>query len=169
MGYVVFRGGLETVTYLPVVISWLLLVWLTTAQAQGGFLDAAGYQAMGAMMRELGATGFAVSQIVFPLGALMFYYLLYQARLIPRWLSGWGLIMAIPYLAAGLLVVVQLLDDTSTTHSLLVMPLGLQELVMAVWLIVKGFSPTAIASTPATDAAAVGAAPREAVGAGGMR
>ena len=32
----------------------------------------------------------------------MFYYVLYQSKLVPRWISGWGLIAAILYLAVGL-------------------------------------------------------------------
>jgi hypothetical protein len=83
---------------------------------------------------------------VFPLGALIFYYLLYQSKLIPRWLSGWGLIGAILYWAASLLVMFALISPFSTIHVVLQAPLGVQEIVLAVWLIVKGFNPSAIAS-----------------------
>ncbi len=142
LGYVVFRGALETVTYIPLVLSWLLLVWLGGQQAQGGALDAASYQAMGSLVREMGTTGFAISQIVFPLGALMLYYVLYRWRLIPRWISGWGLVGCIPYLAAGFLVIFGVIDTSMTVDQVLVLPLGVQEMVMAVWLIAKGFSPS---------------------------
>ena len=36
LGYVVFRGGIETVTYLAIVTSWLLLVPLGQMYAQAG-------------------------------------------------------------------------------------------------------------------------------------
>jgi hypothetical protein len=44
-------------------------------------------------------------------------------------------------LAAAFLVVFGVLEHFSTVDALLRIPLGLQEMVMAVWLIVKGFNP----------------------------
>jgi hypothetical protein len=81
--------------------------------------------------------------IVFPIGALMIYYLLYRSKLIPRWLSAWGFLGAIPYFASFLL------GFFGFELGSLVLPLFLQELVMGVWLIVKGFNPSAIVSEPA--------------------
>ena len=86
--------------------------------------------------------------IIFCLGALMFYAVLYQSRLVPRWLSVGGLAAVIPYLAAEFLALFALLDPLSATASLLFVPMAVQEMVLAVWLIVKGFSPAAIASVP---------------------
>ena len=70
----------------------------------------------------------------------MLYYVLYQSKLLPRWLAGWGFVGAILYLTAGVLAVF------ATDFSIFMLPLGLQEMVMAVWLIVKGFNPSAIDS-----------------------
>ena len=84
--------------------------------------------------------------IVFGLGALMLYSLLYQARLIPRWISGWGIVAAILYLAAGLIAVF------GTTLDILLMPMLVQEMVMALWLVVKGFNASAIAPGSAKTA-----------------
>ena len=91
----------------------------------------------------------SLAGIIFCLGALMFYAVLYQSRLVPRWISVWGLAAVIPYLAAECLALFALLDPLSATASLLHIPLAVQEMVLAVWLIVKGFSPAAIASVPA--------------------
>ncbi|MFA5347960.1 MAG: DUF4386 domain-containing protein [Methanoregula sp.] len=150
LGYVVFRGALETVLYIVLAITWLFLVPLSQEYMKAGTLDASYVQTLGAVL--LGGHDLIgpVQTIVFCLGALIFYYALYQANLIPRWLSGWGLIAIIPYLAAGLLVLFGFFGPLSTSEIVLEFPLALQEMVMAVWLIVKGFNPTAIASGPAT-------------------
>jgi len=75
-------------------------------------------------------------------------YLLYQSKLIPRFISVWGLIGAALVLAAGLLGMFAL-SPASTISTFLVLPIWVQEMVLAVWLIVKGFKPSAIASLSA--------------------
>ena len=146
LGYVVFRGALETVTYIAVVISSLLLVTLSREFVTTGAPDASNFQALGTVLLEANGWISQITTIVFILGALMLYYVLYQSKLVPRWISGWGLITTIPYLAAGFFVMFGLISHFSTIDTVLRLPLGLQEMVMAVWLIVKGFNPSAIAS-----------------------
>jgi hypothetical protein len=145
LGYVVFRGALETVTHMATVVSWLLLLPLRQMYAQAGAADASTLRALGNVLFDANEIA-SVATIVFCLGALMFYSVLYQSRLIPRWLSGWGLIAVIPYVAADLLAVFGILDPMSTIQVVLELPLALQEMVLAVWLIAKGFNPSAIAS-----------------------
>ena len=87
----------------------------------------------------------AVHGYIFAIAALIFYYLLYQSKLIPRWISVWGVIAAI------LLILVNLLEVTGIVSELMILklPVVLNELVLAIWLMVKGFNPSAIASEPA--------------------
>lgn len=146
LGYVVFRGALETVTYMVSTVTWLLLLTLSKAYGQPGAPDASGFRALAPLVLE-GEAIATLTTFVFIAGALMFYAVLYRARLVPRWLSGWGLIATLPYLVAGFLVAFGLTGHMSTLDALLRIPLGLQEMVLAVWLIVKGFRPTAIASS----------------------
>ena len=148
LGYVVFRGALETVTYFVTAIVWLLLLALSQLYVQAGALAASGFQASGALLLKAGELS-SLTGIVFCLGALMFYAVLFQSRLVPRWISVWGLAALILDLAAQFLALFGLLDPVSATASLLFIPIALQEMVLAVWLIVKGFSPAAIASVPA--------------------
>ncbi len=148
LGYVVFRA-LEAVTYIAVVISWLLLITLSQEYVKAGAPDASYFQTLGALLLEADDWINPILTIVFILGALMFYYLLYQSKLIPRFISVWGLIAAIPYLTAGLLLMFTLISPSSTTQIVLMLPLALQEMVLAVWLIVKGFNSSAIASLSA--------------------
>ena len=142
LGYVVFRGGLEAVTYLAIAISWLLLVPLSQVYAQAGALDASNVQALGTLLLEAKEIG-SILTIVFCLGALIFNYLLYQTKLVPRWLSGWGLIAIVPYLAAGLLAMFGIINPLSPIYAISNLPLALQEMVLAVWLIAKGFNSSA--------------------------
>lgn len=148
LGYVVFRGGLEAVTYLAIATSWLLLAPLSQLYGQGGALDASNVQALGTLLLEAKEISFMLT-IVFCLGALIFNYLLYQTKLIPRWLSGWGLMAIVPYLAAGLLAMFGLITALSPIYNIMQLPLALQEMVLAVWLIVKGFNSSAIVSESA--------------------
>lgn len=75
---------------------------------------------------------------VFISGALVFYYLLYISTLIPRWLSGWGIIASI------LLLLGNLMEFAGMTPSMaLYLPIIANEVVLAIWLIVKGFNQSA--------------------------
>jgi hypothetical protein len=85
-----------------------------------------------------------VAPIVFSIGSLMFYYLLYKQKLIPRWLSGWGLIGATLFLASAFLPLLSYVS--SSTLVFLHLPGAVNQMVLAVWLIVKGFNPSVIAS-----------------------
>ena len=114
-----------------------------------GAPDASYFQTLGTLLLKGNDSIRTISQIVFPLGALIFYCLLYQSKLIPRWISGWGLIAAILWLATTLLDLFGIISSWSTVQVVLALPIGLQEMVMAVWLIVKGFNPFAIASLSA--------------------
>ena len=106
---------------------------------------------MGTLLQ--GVIDLPMTVFVFSLGALIFYFVLYQSNLIPRWLSAWGLIAIALHLATGPLIMFGLQNDFSTSNTVMNLPIFLQEMVMAVWLIFKGFNPSAIPSVSAkTDA-----------------
>lgn len=135
MGYVVFRGALEGAIYIATALGWLLLIALSTQP------DAA---PLAGLVRTIEAVAWdQLVAIPFALGALMFYVLLYRSRLVPRWLSTWGLV------GATLYIVPPLGSMFGLSLGVLMAPLAVQEMVMAVWLITKGFSSSAIASAPA--------------------
>jgi hypothetical protein len=144
LGYVVFRGALETLAPLATAAGWLLLLPLSLAYRVGA-PDAGSLRAIGALLLDAQGIG-SIGTIVFCLGATMFYFLLYRSRLVPRWLSAWGLLAVIPYFAGGVLSLSHLLDPLSMTTTVLDVPMALQEMVLAVWLIAKGFNTNAIAS-----------------------
>jgi len=140
VGYVIFRGALETFTYLATAICWLLLVVVAGQHADPGSAAASQSSDLGILLGDAQEQITVVLDFVFGLGALILYYLLYQGRLIPRWLSGWGIVAAVMTVAGGL---VDLFGEPNDIFGLLMF---FQEMVMAVWLIAKGFSPSTLAS-----------------------
>ena len=144
LGSVVFRGALETVAYMATAGIWLLLVELSREHADAASSGASHVQALSSLLvTAQGSIAAYLTSIAFSLGALMFYYLFYQSRLIPRWLSVWGLVGAALYLASPLL------DMFGHGFGLLMAPLAVAEIVLAVWLIVRGLNAPATKGTSA--------------------
>jgi hypothetical protein len=74
---------------------------------------------------------------LFIAGALLFYLLLFRTRLVPRFLSVWGLIASVMLLViTGL----GLAGIKSPILDALLMPMIGNEVVLAIWLMVKGFA-----------------------------
>ena len=148
LGYVVFRGALETFTYIGTTASWLLLV--PFAQGYAETSDASAFQNLAASLQQVGGGIDVIRIIVFGLGALMLYSMFYTSKLIPRWISVWGLIALVPEFASAFLDVFGLMDASMSGGTFFLnFLIFLQEMVMAVWLIVKGFNLSAIHSEPA--------------------
>jgi Domain of unknown function (DUF4386) len=140
IGYIIFRGAMETFIAIGQAICWLVLVGVARQYADSGAAVASQLPALGVGLVKAFDPLSAALSIVFSLGALMLYYLLYQARLIPRWISGWGIVAGVLYLTAGLVAILGINWDFLMY---IMLP---QEMVMAVWLIVKGFNSSAIDS-----------------------
>lgn len=139
VGYVVFRSGLETATYLVSALVWVVLVSLSrehvAAEGPAGQLGTVGAAILGAY----DALGDVALAFVFGLGAMMFYSVLFRARLVPRWLSSWGLLAALLWLTAGVLALFGLIETRSTAQIGMALPIAVHEMVLASWLITKGF------------------------------
>ncbi len=144
LGYVgarIFEG------FFFVVFAIILLSILSLSQEFVNAVDpvASYFQTSGALLLAVFDWTSILLDFPFPLGALMLNYLLYTSKLIPRWLSIWGLIGAPLMMTVGL---VGMFGDTSLSESAvyLAAPIALQEMVFAGWLIVKGFNSSAITS-----------------------
>ncbi len=129
------------------VISILLLLTLSHEFVKAGAPDSSHFQALGGLLRSGRDLVNHVAMILaHSLGGLMYYYIFYQTKLIPRWFSGWGLIGTTLTILASLLVMFSLIDIITPFYIVLNLPIALQEMLLAVWLIVKGFNPAVITS-----------------------
>lgn len=150
LGYVAFRSALETIGYIITAVAWLALFQLGRDGAAGA-AEADGRRGAGAALAEASDAGGLVATIMFLFGAAMFYWVLYRSELVPRWLSVWGLVAIVPYLAGALLGMYAVISSFGTAMVLLDMPMAIQEMVLAVWLIVRGFADPASTTRTSPD------------------
>ena len=118
-----------------------------------GSPDASHFQPTAEVLLSSTDIAYAFGQTVFAIGAAMLYYLLWQSKLIPQWMSLWGLV-ASPLFVVASLSLLWTGDPNSTLSTVLYVPMAIQEMVMALWLILKGFNSTALnarSAAPAID------------------
>jgi hypothetical protein len=119
--------------------------------------DASFFQSMGDSIRSVGNWGGPSDVIylaVFTAGAVLFYSVLYRSTLAPRSISVWGLVSA-PLMTIGAImsaVGAFVATPAMVPQLVFALPLAVQEMVLAVWLIAKGFNPSAVASLSAKAA-----------------
>jgi hypothetical protein len=132
LGYVVFRGALETVIYIATFVCMLMLLEI------GKNINE--FENTGVLIFKLRELLTLATIYVFSIGAFIFYCILYQSKLVPHWLSLWGIIAIILHFLAGILIMFGLQTSMSTVNLIMNFPIFLQEMVMAVWLIIKGLN-----------------------------
>lgn len=134
LGAVIFRGVLEAVAYMGIASCWLMLLTFSHKYIAAAASDASNYQLIGSVLFEAANRLANMLDVVFSIGALFIYYLFYRTKLIPSWLSLWGIAGAVLYLTYPILCIL------SPDIGLLQIPLAVQEMIMAAWLLIKGFS-----------------------------
>jgi hypothetical protein len=143
LNYVALRI-LEATTLVSAAIIPLLLIALSQAFIVGNLAEVSNFQIIGDLFITARAyLSGIMTTIFFSLGALILYFLLYRTKLVPLWLSVWGLIAAVMVLIWNLLEVFSISLNVGIIFGL---PIILNEIVLGIWLIVKGFDSNAIAS-----------------------
>jgi hypothetical protein len=144
LGYLGLRI-VESVFCCVIVISPLSLITLSQAYVGAGASDASYYQAAGALsIAQRASVAGLLIPVFLGLGALLFYRALYQFRLLPRFISIWGFVGAVLILAMNVLLTFGV--DVGDIGLVLALPIILNEIFLGIWLIARGFSPSAIAS-----------------------
>ncbi|MFJ7157244.1 DUF4386 domain-containing protein [Streptomyces sp. NPDC101118] len=148
LGYVVART-VEVVLVLPGAVGPLALVAAGRAAAEAaGTVETAtaggadeGLRAVSAWTGTYGVWGYPASSFFFCLSVVLLNRGLLRSSLVPRALPVWALVAVVPYLADAVLVLFGALGLTSPLHAVLVVPLAVNEMALALWLLVRGFSP----------------------------
>lgn len=127
---------MEAVLCCAAVITPLALIKL-----KAGALGAQDFQAAGSLLIAARAGIMDVLVLVlFCLGAALFCSLMYQSRLLPRFISVWGIIAVILIFAVNMIGLFQTTDMKLTIKMSLALPIILNEIFLGIWLIVRGFN-----------------------------
>ena len=116
------------------VLCLLMLVPLGEYAVDAGAASAALTAAIGTLLIQANAMAYQIGQATLAVGGVFLCLLLFRTRLIPRWLSAWGVI------GYAIHVVGAVAEIFGVPISLvLLIPGGLFELALGFWLLIKGF------------------------------
>jgi hypothetical protein len=144
IGYVGFRV-IEFVMQALSSLGALSLVTLSEGFVGAGTAEASAFEAAGTVLLAQRYWAFQMVSLTLPLGVLLLYPMLYRSKLIPRFISVWGVIGALTVLTTTMLDIFAL-EVGPVIGLILGLPMLSNELFLGVWLIAKGFSPSAVLS-----------------------
>ncbi len=144
LAYVGFRV-LEALLLVVIEARYLSLIDLSETHLNTAGSDATTLQTIGEALLAETDSVFGLYVLVFTVGAMIFYGLLFRSRLVPRWLSAWGFAAAAWMLLGTVMIMFDAFSGTSggAVEAVFVVPLPLNEIALALWLIVKGFDRSA--------------------------
>jgi hypothetical protein len=141
VGVLTFRG----ISVSFIFAGWLIILLLLELSETFAFSESSEAAYILTLDNMLRSARDLVNHVVMPLtlsiGNLMFYTIFYQSKLIPKWLSVWGLLATIiSGIVASLLLMFGAIDIITPAYIMLASPTALFEIFLALWLLTKGFS-----------------------------
>jgi hypothetical protein len=137
----IFEMALMTVGVLA-----LLMIIPLAGHADGGQLSPDAAQALGSLAVDANETAYQIGQLSLAFGCLFLCALLFRTGLVPRWLAGWGLIGYLLHLAGAAAEIFG-----APISLVLLIPGGIFEVTLAIWLLIKGFTPAAYDGSAVTQ------------------
>ncbi|MEN2766859.1 DUF4386 domain-containing protein [Ornithinibacillus xuwenensis] len=122
--------------------SLLLLLWLSQSYGTASQADVAYFETVAELLRQGRDILNHIGMILpWSIGGLILYYCLFKMKLIPQWLSIWGMVGSFFTLVATILLMLNMLTITNPVYFILNAPTAIFELCFAIVLIVRGFNP----------------------------
>ncbi len=148
LGYVSMRM-LESIVMVVGVIFAMMLIPLSQAFIKAGPTDVTSFQAIGAVLKQAENLFLNTMQLIFMgLGGIILTTMLFKTKLVPRFISVFG-IVAYALLVLGFLIALfGILDPTpGSIGSMLAIPVAIFEIIlMPIWLYAKGFNTAGISA-----------------------
>ncbi|MEK6155326.1 DUF4386 domain-containing protein [Flavobacteriaceae bacterium 3-367] len=135
LGYVGMRI-MEGILFAAYVAILLTVLSISKEYSSSNVQDAGNFKLIGQSLLILAEWAFDIGLgIVFTISALILNYILFRFALVPRWLSVWGFLGAL----VTMTIVLLKFYDIQVAEALDFI-IGIQEMVFAIWLIVKGLT-----------------------------
>src|SRR5919206_4650412 len=145
VGYLAAR--IVDAIFIAIMVLFILIqIPLGSEYVKAAAPDTFYFQALGTLFTQAKLYAYQIGMSTLGISGLLLCSTLYRAKLVPRWLAVWGL-LGYAIILCGMVSAVMGsgLGDISSYAG------GLWEVVMGVWLIVKGFNASAFVSqTPRT-------------------
>jgi hypothetical protein len=132
-----------TVTLEVGAVCVLLLLPLSDVYVNASSVTIPNIEIIGMLLKKGSFFGYHMGMALWSLGGLMFVSLLYTSKLVPRTMSVWGMIGYVVLLLGS---ISEMFAHNDIIEIVSVIPGGLFEITLSVWLIVKGFNISAIGS-----------------------
>ena len=142
--HVCFRF-LEAIIITVGVISVLSLLTLSREFVAAGAPDPSSFHSSGIILKAIHDWTFMLGPL-FMLGinTVMYSYIFFKTKLVPRFISILGMTGASSVFICSLFVMFGVFPQISFWGAVLAVPVAANEMILAVWLIVKGFNENAI-------------------------
>jgi hypothetical protein len=139
IGFLSFRISAVTLSVIGTILILSILA-LSREFVQYPSTDTSALQPLGNVFKaSRDSINHVFMVLVLGIGNLMLYILLIKSKLIPVWLSVWGLVGTSLSAIASILVLFQVVEIITSEYLALNAPTALQELVLGLWLMFKGF------------------------------
>jgi len=135
-------GIAATVTLIIGAIFLMLLVPLSSMYIDAASADTLHFETISTILIKGNYIAYQIGMAIWGLGGLMFCYLLFISKLVPRGLSVWGFIGYIIFISGTIL---ELFGYNVGVQ--LAIPGGLFEISLSIWLIIKGFKTSELITT----------------------
>jgi len=137
LGYFAFRIIGAMFLFIGIV-SLLLLLFISQSFASAGQPDPSHFQTIGQLLRA-GRDWMNHVAMILPwsIGGMLLYYGFLRMRIVPLWLSIWGLTGSILTLLATCMLMFDLIQIVTPVYFILLIPTAVFELVLAVYMIIK--------------------------------
>jgi hypothetical protein len=137
IGYLAAR--IVDAVFIAVMVLFILgQIPLASEYLKAGPSDASYLQALSTMFVDVNLYAYHIAMFTLGIAGLLLCYTFYRAKLVPRPLAVWGLIGYAIILCGSLLEILGF--NLLSIHAI---PGGLWELFIGVWLIARGFNPSA--------------------------
>ena len=140
VGYLGFRI-MDGLIIAIMVLFVLVQIPIGSEYLNAGASDASYLQALSTVFMQAQLDAYNIAMTTLGISGLILCYSFYKSKLVPRILAVWGLVGYAVILCGSVVEVLGF--NLLTIHAI---PGGLWEMFIGVWLIVKGFNPTAFAS-----------------------